>query len=72
MSISTSLDLYFEMGPSMSENQLKESQSRVASHHPPRWGMGRHIICLDLKLIKTFFSCLFQFPSSFFNIMIAP
>ena len=27
MSICTSLDLYFEMGPLMSENQVKESQS---------------------------------------------
>ena len=42
MSICTSLDLYFEMGPPMSENQVKESQSRVASHHSPRRGMGRY------------------------------
>ena len=72
MSICTSLDLYFEISPPMSENPLNESQSRVTSHHPPKRGMGHYIICLDLKLIKTFFSCLFQFPSSFFNTMIAP
>ena len=30
MSICTNLDLYFEMGPQMSENHVKESQSRVA------------------------------------------
>ena len=40
MSICTSLDLYLEMGAPMSENQVKESQSRLASHHPHRWGMG--------------------------------
>ena len=44
MSICTSLDLYFEMGPLMSENQVKESQSSVASHHPPKRGMGRYNI----------------------------
>ena len=43
MSICTRLDLYFEMGPPMSKNQVKESQSRVASHHPPRRGMGRYM-----------------------------
>ena len=43
MSICTSYDLYFEMDPPMSENQVKESQSRVVSHHPPRRGMGRYI-----------------------------
>ena len=36
----TSLDLYFQMGPPMSENQVKESQSHVASYHSPRRGMG--------------------------------
>ena len=40
MSICTSLVLYFEMGPLMSENQVKESQSSVTTHHPPRRGMG--------------------------------
>ena len=35
-------DLYFEMGPPMSENPVKESQSHVASHNPPRQGMGRY------------------------------
>ena len=48
MSICISLDLYFEMGPPMSENQLKESQSCVASHHPPRLGMGRYTSGLPL------------------------
>ena len=33
MSICTILDLYFEMGSPMLENQVKESQSRMASHH---------------------------------------
>ena len=42
MSICTSLDLYFEMGPPMLENQVNESQSHVASHHPHRPGMGRY------------------------------
>ena len=42
MSICTSLDLYFEMCPPMLENQVKESQSRVASHHSPRQGMGHY------------------------------
>ena len=44
MSICTSLDLYFEMGPPLSENQVKESQSRLASPHQPRWGLGRHTL----------------------------
>ena len=44
MSIYTSLDLYFKMGPPMLKNQVKESQSRVASHHLPRRGMGRYNI----------------------------
>ena len=43
MSICISLDLYFKMGSPMSENQVKESQSRVASHHLPRQGTGRYI-----------------------------
>ena len=42
MSICTSLDLYFEMGPPISENQVKESWSRVVSHHPSRWGTRRY------------------------------
>ena len=42
MSICISLDSYFKMGPPMSENQVKEYQSCVASYHPPRWGMGRY------------------------------
>ena len=42
MSICISLDLYFEMGPPMSENQVQESQSHVASHGLPRRGMGRY------------------------------
>ena len=42
MSICTSVDLYFKRGPPMSEKQLKESQSHVASHLPPRRGMGRY------------------------------
>ena len=45
MSICTSLDLYIEMGPPMSENQVKESQSHVASRHSPRRGMGHYRIC---------------------------
>ena len=40
MSICISSDLYFEMGLPMSENRVNESQSCVASHHPPRQGMG--------------------------------
>ena len=44
MSICISLDLYFEMDPPMLENQFKKSQSRVASHLSPRWGMGCYII----------------------------
>ena len=43
MSICTGLDLYFEMGPLMSEKHVKESQSRVASHHLPRRGTGRYM-----------------------------
>ena len=43
MSICTSLDFYFEMGLPMSENQVNKAQSRVASHHLLRWGMGRYI-----------------------------
>ena len=31
MSICTSLDLYFERGPPISENQVNESQSHIAS-----------------------------------------
>ena len=46
MSICTSLDLYFEMGIPMSENRVKESQSCVASHHPPRRGTRRSTKCL--------------------------
>ena len=46
MSICTSLDLYFEMGPPMSENQVKEFQSHVTSHHPSRQGMGRYKVSL--------------------------
>ena len=42
MSICTSLDLYFKMGPPMSENQVKESQSSVASQPLPKRGMGRY------------------------------
>ena len=42
MSICTSLDLYFEMSPLISENKVKGSQSRVASHHQPRRGMERY------------------------------
>ena len=48
MSICTSLDLYFKMGPPMSENQVKDSKSRVASHHSPRRGMGLYKLCLPL------------------------
>ena len=46
MSICTSLDLYFKMGPPMSENQLKESQSRVVSHLRlgGRWGVTRSMM----------------------------
>ena len=49
MSICTSLDLYFEMGLPMSENQVNESQSRVASHGPLRRAMGRYIVRLIEK-----------------------
>ena len=31
-----------ELGPQISENHVKKSQSRVASHHPHRQGMGRY------------------------------
>ena len=50
MSICTSLDLYFKMSPSMSENQVKEYQSCVVSHHPLRRGTGRYNThAIDLK-----------------------
>ena len=42
MSICTSLDLYLEMNSPISENQVKKSQSRLTSHHPPRRGMGHY------------------------------
>ena len=42
MSICISLDLYFEIGSPMSEDQVKESQSRVASHHLSRQGTALH------------------------------
>ena len=35
-----------EMDSPMSENQVKESQSRVASPHPLRRGMGLYITCV--------------------------
>ena len=53
MSICTSLDLYFKMDPLMLENQVKESQSRVVSHHPPRWGMGCYTLSSS-KSLSTF------------------
>ena len=34
------MDLFIEMGPPMSEKQVKEFQSNVASHCRPRRGMG--------------------------------
>ena len=37
-----------EMGPPMSEKQVRESQFRVVSHHPPRWGMGCYINTLEV------------------------
>ena len=39
------MDLFIEMGPPMSEKQVKESQSRVASHRRPRrgWGFTMHL-----------------------------
>ena len=43
------------MGPPMSENQLKKSQSCVASPHPLRQGMGLYkLVCQirDLRDIK--------------------
>ena len=50
MSICTSLDVYFEMGSPMSENKVKESQSHVASHHPPKRGMGRYRLGTTLDI----------------------
>ena len=52
MLICTSLDLYFEMGPPMLENKVKESQSCVVSHHSPRRGMGRYkgFMCLVISI----------------------
>ena len=64
MSICTSLDLYFEMGPPMSENQVKESQSRVASHHPTRRGTGRYMHPLR-EWNRTFISLHFLIPFHF-------
>ena len=64
MSICTSLDLYFKIGPPMSENQLKESQSRVASYHPPRRGLGSYMFppsfCLVCVWIGKSFSMLLE------------
>ena len=59
MLICISLDLYFEMGPPMSKNQVKESQSRVASHHPLRWGIGRYR-CQDKNLDMNCEKCHFM------------
>ena len=45
MSICTSLDLYFEMGLPMLENQVNESQSHAASHRSLKRGMGCYNKC---------------------------
>ena len=38
-------EIIYEMGPSMLEKQVKESQSRLASPQPPKRGQGRYIQC---------------------------